>query len=144
MEVIELLGISILAEEFNDEAKRIWKVSESILEQLAKAKGVEHRFCDPLPFKKEKLGLENRIQIRGDNFGSHAFGTAKAGTCCSFVVVITSRLLVKNYLQQGSMLSMARDGKSVMRKFGLLGTFENSNQLSPVDCPGAVLKIAEA
>ena len=57
MEVIELLGISILAEEFSDEAKRIWKVSESILEQLAKAKGVEHRFCDPTSVQKREIGI---------------------------------------------------------------------------------------
>jgi hypothetical protein len=58
LEVIETLGISILAEEFSDEAKRKWKVSESTLEQLAKAKGIEHRFCDPTAVQRE----ENRIE----------------------------------------------------------------------------------
>jgi hypothetical protein len=57
-EVIETLGISILAEEFSDEAKRKWKVSESTLEQLAKAKGIEHRFCDPTPVQREENGIQ--------------------------------------------------------------------------------------
>jgi hypothetical protein len=47
LEVIENLGISILAEEFNEDAKKLWRVSETTLEQVAKTKGIEHRFCMP-------------------------------------------------------------------------------------------------
>ena len=55
LEVIERLGISILAEEFSDEAKTKWRVSESTLEQLGKAKGIEHRFVALLPVKEKKM-----------------------------------------------------------------------------------------
>jgi hypothetical protein len=47
LEIIETLGISIVAEEFSDEGKRKWRVSETTLEHIAKAKGIEHRFCEP-------------------------------------------------------------------------------------------------
>ena len=57
LEVIETLGVSILAEEFSDESKTIRKVSESTLEQLAKAKGIEHRFCDPTSAQRRENGI---------------------------------------------------------------------------------------
>jgi hypothetical protein len=47
LEVIENFDISILAEEFNDEAKKIWLVGETTLEHVATAKGIDHRFCEP-------------------------------------------------------------------------------------------------
>jgi hypothetical protein len=58
LEVIEKLGMTVLAEEFGDEAKTTWRVSESILEQFAKAKGIQHRFCDPDSIEKRALGIE--------------------------------------------------------------------------------------
>jgi hypothetical protein len=67
-EVIEPLSISILAEEFSDEAKRIWKVSESTLEQLAKAKGIEHRFCDPTSAQKRENGIEESDSDKREQF----------------------------------------------------------------------------
>jgi hypothetical protein len=47
LEIIEKLNITILAEEFSDEAKKIWDVSETTLERFAKTKRIEHRFCTP-------------------------------------------------------------------------------------------------
>src|SRR5262245_9760617 len=79
-ETIDKLGIEILAEEFNQEAKRQpdarqeeasrekaaaelgtapkplnW---ETVLEQFSKAEGIKHRFCDPDTKEREALGLE--------------------------------------------------------------------------------------
>ena len=45
-EMIEKLNIKVLAEEFNDEAKKRWGVSETTLEHFGKTKR-EHRFCTP-------------------------------------------------------------------------------------------------
>jgi hypothetical protein len=68
LEVIETLGVSILAEEFSDEAKRKWKVSESTLEQLAKARGIEHRFCDPTSVQKKENGIEESDSDKREQF----------------------------------------------------------------------------
>lgn len=57
-EVIDTLDIEVLAEEFSEEAKKKWNASESTLEQLHKAKGIEHRFCDPDSIEKQALGIE--------------------------------------------------------------------------------------
>jgi hypothetical protein len=58
LEVIEELNITILAEEFSDEAKKICHVSETTLEQFGKAKGIEHRFCDPTSIEREEKGIK--------------------------------------------------------------------------------------
>jgi hypothetical protein len=58
LEVIEKLDVSILAEEFSEEAKKKCGVSETTLEQFAKAKGTEHRFCDPISIEREETGIE--------------------------------------------------------------------------------------
>jgi hypothetical protein len=68
LEVIETLGISILAEEFSDEAKRKWRVSKSTLEQLAKAKGIEHRFCDPTPAQREENAIGQSDSDKREQF----------------------------------------------------------------------------
>jgi hypothetical protein len=79
--MIDKLAIEILAEEFNKEAKEqldsqeaaeafrerlstelgveIEPLSwETVLEQFSKAKGIEHRFCDPTSIEKQALGIE--------------------------------------------------------------------------------------
>jgi hypothetical protein len=58
LEVIKEFGISVLAEEFNDEGKKKWRVSETTLEQIAKAKGIEHRFCEPTAVEKTENEIE--------------------------------------------------------------------------------------
>jgi hypothetical protein len=47
LEIIEKLNITILAEEFSDESKKIWDVSETTLEHFGKTKRIAHRFCTP-------------------------------------------------------------------------------------------------
>jgi hypothetical protein len=47
LEIIERLNITILAEEFSDEAKKKWDVSETTLEHFGKTQRIEHRFCTP-------------------------------------------------------------------------------------------------
>jgi hypothetical protein len=44
--MIEKLNITIV-EEFSDEAKKRWDVSETTLEHFGKTKRIEHRFCTP-------------------------------------------------------------------------------------------------
>ena len=58
LEVIDALDISIVAEEFSDEAKKLRDLRESVLELVAKAKGIEHRFCDPTSIEKKEHGIE--------------------------------------------------------------------------------------
>ena len=86
-EMIDKLNIEILAEEFSDEAKRfsdeakrksaeretpldeqseqgMWETAlaqcnrETVLQQLSKTNGIEHRFCDPDSIEKQALGIE--------------------------------------------------------------------------------------
>jgi len=58
LEIIDNLGIQILAEEFSDDAKKLWSARETVLEQIATDKGIEHRFCDPDSIEKKELGIE--------------------------------------------------------------------------------------
>ena len=57
-EAIEKFGISILAEEFSEEAKNKNGVSETTLEQFGKAKGIEYRSCDPTSIERKEKGIE--------------------------------------------------------------------------------------
>jgi hypothetical protein len=57
-EVIQKLNISILAEEFSEEAKMKSHVSETTLEQLGKAKEIEYRSCDPTSIQREEKGIK--------------------------------------------------------------------------------------
>ena len=47
LEAIEKLGIEIVAEEFNEGAKKKRGLSETALEQLSNIKAIAHRFCEP-------------------------------------------------------------------------------------------------
>jgi hypothetical protein len=89
-EMIDELGIEVLAEEFSEEDKRKPQEGETalddqserarfetalahcnyetVLEQLREGKGIEHRFCDPDTKEREALGIEesdwdNREQV---------------------------------------------------------------------------------
>ena len=79
-EMIDTLDIEVLAEEFSEEGKRKPQEKETALddqsmrarfetavaqcnyetvfEQFSKAKGIEHRFCDPDTKEREALGIE--------------------------------------------------------------------------------------
>ena len=66
-EMIDTLDIEVLAEEFSEESKRKPQERETavaqcnyetVLEQFSKAKGIEHRFCDPDIKEREALGIE--------------------------------------------------------------------------------------
>jgi hypothetical protein len=82
-EMIDKLGIEILAEEFSDEAKREsqarnfakdvaeatdqpfdWETErqqfdwETELQKFSKAKGIDHRFCDPTSTERQALDIE--------------------------------------------------------------------------------------
>jgi hypothetical protein len=46
-ETIEKLGVEIVVEEFNEEAKRKRGLHETTLEHFSKIKGIDHRFCEP-------------------------------------------------------------------------------------------------
>jgi hypothetical protein len=78
LEVIDALDISIVAEEFSDAAKKLWNVRESVLELVAKAKGREHRFCDPTPIEKKKYGIEE-----SDNDKRRQFWLSRIQDCKS-------------------------------------------------------------
>jgi hypothetical protein len=68
LEVIEKFGIAVLAEEFNDDGKRLWRVSETTLEQIAKNKGIEHRFCDPTAVEREENEIEKSDSDKREQF----------------------------------------------------------------------------
>jgi hypothetical protein len=87
VEMIDKLDIEILAEEFSDEAKRfsdeaerksaeretaldeqsdqaMWETAlaqcnrETVLQQLGRTNGIEHRFCDPDASERKALGID--------------------------------------------------------------------------------------
>ena len=86
-EMIDKLGIEILAEEFNDEGKGLpdqrgeeaareevaavlgtapGRLSrKTVLEQLRKAKGIKHRFCDPDSEQRKAFGIDDPHSGRG-------------------------------------------------------------------------------
>jgi hypothetical protein len=57
LETIENFEITILTEEFSKDAKKKLGVTESTLEQVAKAKGIKYRPCDPDSREKEAHGI---------------------------------------------------------------------------------------
>ncbi len=59
LDVIDKLGIEILAEEFSDEAKKRKGVSETTLEKFAKSKGIEYRGCDPARSDRKKNVIDD-------------------------------------------------------------------------------------
>jgi hypothetical protein len=58
LHAIENFDIAILAEEFSKDAKKLWRVNESTLEQFGKTKGIKHRFCDPTSAERKEKGIE--------------------------------------------------------------------------------------
>jgi hypothetical protein len=66
--IIQKYKISLLAEEFSEEAKVKWHVSESTLEELGKTEGIEHRFCDPSSIEKKKCGIEKDDDDKREQF----------------------------------------------------------------------------
>jgi hypothetical protein len=59
LEVIEKLDISLLAEEFSEEAKKNLGVNRTTLEQFGKAKAINYRSCDPTSIKRKEKGIES-------------------------------------------------------------------------------------
>ena len=59
LKTIENFEIAILAEEFSEDAKKKWGVTESTLEQVGKAKGIKYRPCDPDSREKEAHGIDD-------------------------------------------------------------------------------------
>src|SRR5262245_58088938 len=60
LEAIKKFGIELLAEEANDEIKKTkWHVTETVLEQFSKAKGIDYRACDPNSSEKAKHGIDD-------------------------------------------------------------------------------------
>src|SRR6266700_329129 len=68
LETIQKFNISLLAEEFSEEAKMKWGVRESILEKLGKDKGIEHRFCEPTPIERKENGIEQSDGDKREQF----------------------------------------------------------------------------
>jgi hypothetical protein len=59
LEIINKLDISILAEEFNEEAKKNQGVGRTTLEQFGKAKAIEYRSCDPTSIERKERQIES-------------------------------------------------------------------------------------
>jgi hypothetical protein len=68
LEVIEKFRITVLAEEFNDEAKKMWRVNETTLERIAKDKGIEHRFSDPTAVERNENEIEKSDSDKREQF----------------------------------------------------------------------------
>jgi hypothetical protein len=68
LEITHKYNISLLAEEFSEEAKMKARVSESILEKLGKTEGIEQRFCDPTSIEKKENGIADNDDDRREQF----------------------------------------------------------------------------
>lgn len=58
------LKISMLAEEFNDEAVRRNRASSSILQEIAQRFGFKHAFCDPTTAERKELDIGDDKDLR--------------------------------------------------------------------------------
>lgn len=58
------LNISILAEEFNEDALRISKASTATVRDAADCLGLKHLFCDPTRQERKDLGINNDRDLR--------------------------------------------------------------------------------
>ena len=115
LEVIDNFNISILAEEFSEEAKTKWGVSETTLEQFGKAKGIEHRFCDPTPFEREENGIE-----QSDSDEREQFWLSRIQDCKNKNVLFVCgddhfESFGKKLIAAGFMLSMSRRSAKLIR-----------------------------
>lgn len=54
----------LLAEEFNEDALKISRASESTVRGIAKQLGIRHLFCDPTSAQRKELGIGKDIDLR--------------------------------------------------------------------------------
>src|SRR3990172_4877661 len=54
------LEVPLIAEEWSDDASRLWKVSSSTVQDLARELGIEYRACDPERDERARQGIEKR------------------------------------------------------------------------------------
>ena len=82
-EVIDTLDLEILAEEFSEDAKKVWRVNETVLEHLAKTKSIDYRPCDPTSSEKEGRGIEvdPRKETDSDRDKRRRFWLSKIADC---------------------------------------------------------------
>ena len=138
-EMIAKLDIEILAEEFSEQGKLRPDVREeeacrekltaelgtapelvnyeTVLEEFSKAKGIEHRFCDPDAEERKALGIENPIGVNENKSGCRESRTANAGACCSCAGTITTTPSRYYWRVMVSMCGVARTTISVIKSF---------------------------
>ncbi len=58
------LNISMLAEEFSEDALRISKAHVAIVKDVAHSLGLKHLFCDPTRRERVELGINNDLDRR--------------------------------------------------------------------------------
>jgi len=71
LEVIKKFGISVLAEEFSEQAKKkplMESVGETTLEHIARHKRIEHRFCDPTVAERKENEIEQSDSEKREQF----------------------------------------------------------------------------
>lgn len=59
--IVELLRIDVIAEEFSKHC--LHSTIHSVAESLALEIGIEHRYCDPSPEERVKLGIPSKQEI---------------------------------------------------------------------------------
>lgn len=58
------LRISVMAEEFNEDALELSRASKSTVQQIAERLGLKHLYCDPTKNMRIKLGIHNDRDLR--------------------------------------------------------------------------------
>jgi len=58
------LRISVMAEEFNEDALELSRASKSTVQQIAERLGLKHLYCDPTKNKRIQLGIQNDRDLR--------------------------------------------------------------------------------
>lgn len=79
VEKIDQLDIEILAEEWSDEVPG----NDTVPWQIGKARGIEHRFCDPTAIEKQARGIEvdPRKETDSDRDKRRRFWLSKIADC---------------------------------------------------------------
>nr|VFJ54297.1 MAG: hypothetical protein BECKFW1821A_GA0114235_10472 [Candidatus Kentron sp. FW] len=62
MKTLEELGVSVLAEELNEDALAIFNTPESLARSIAGKSGVSHVFCEPSWEMRKSLGFTGKLQ----------------------------------------------------------------------------------
>lgn len=62
-QVVKEKSVKAIVEEFNEDARKLWRAERVIGEEVAKANKLSHAFCEPSEEERKELGIEGENAI---------------------------------------------------------------------------------